>query len=258
MASKFLGVYQRNATHELGELLPRLIASAQDARLCLKICQLYRQRGICSLLQHNRPEEFVRDLHYSARAYVYHLHSAEDTQKVASQSVPFFDALASKDYRAAEAIARSGRGKWADGEEFEDDYCYFRFLWLNFYLGGSASDCDAVLQRYEQILDGDYDARFQLCRAIRHVDARAFEDALADFLSNHENRYKVLIERDLILPEEAATEGNVCVEALGLVNVVEPLGLSSKQDYLFIPSVARETVSINYDSERWRHPGDDG
>jgi len=254
MTSKFLSIYQRNATRDIARRMPLFLKTPADRERALDICQAYRQRGIFSLFETGVPDDLVRDLHYSARVYAFHLGAVPDERRIASHSVPFFDALASRDLRAAESIARLGRNRWTDGEEFEDDYCYFRFLWGKFFLRTPPEELEEVLGRYEKILDGNYDPRFAICRAIADNDATAFDAALIDFLLAHEARYKTLGEQDSILPEEAVSEGKLCVEGLALVNAVEPLGLSSKQDYLFIPSTAREAVSMNYETERWRAP----
>ncbi|MBW2737452.1 MAG: immunity 49 family protein [Deltaproteobacteria bacterium] len=254
MSSYFLSVFSNNATLELEEMLPAVLSSSVDLDSILQFCQHYRIRGICSLFLSDSAAEFLADLRKSGRAFLHFLANSRASDKSTSKAEPFFDSIASRDLVCAREIARNSRLTWNKNEEYEDDFQYILFLMNLFFLYATEEACERNLQRYEEILDGDADPRLDICRAFAVKDSEEFHVALGELLEAHESRYQRLSRVDAILPEEAATEGKLCVEGLALLNLAEMMGLALDEDYLFIPSTARDQVAVVFSDDDWKNP----
>src|SRR6266571_1477313 len=162
MSTHFLPIYLSNASSELEELVPTLLTTQGDLDVALSACQLFRIRGICSLFLEARSAGLLQDLHRSGRAFLHALRGADDAIKLTGKATPFFDAVASADWDCARDIAASSRVTWNPDGEYEDDFAYVRFLMLHFFLGGVPVECARVLSRYEAVLDGAAEARFDI------------------------------------------------------------------------------------------------
>jgi Immunity protein 49 len=254
MASYFLPVFRNNAFLELTERVGAVQAATMNLETVLAFCQWYRIQGICSLFLDGRPDSFLIDLHKSGRAFLHYLVRAPMSQKVTSRAAPFFDAIGSGDWTCARDIARNSRLTWNAEEEFEDDFQFFLFLTKHFFLDGTRAECAAILERFGEILDGAPDPHFDICRAFAADDAEQFGRALAELLQNHESHYQKVISDDAVAPEEAATESKLCVEGLALVKLAEAKAFPLDDDYLLIPSTARESVTVVFGTDDWESP----
>lgn len=254
MTSQFLPVFKSNAVFELAEMLPAIVDGDADFLTVIHFCRNYRIKGICTLFMDGVPKGLHLDLHKSGRAFLYSLKNMKDADKVTSKGQPFFDAIASNDLECAREIAKHSRLTWNNEEEYEDDFLYVFFLMKHFFLGGTDTENESIIQRYDQLLAGETDVQFDLCRAFFCKDNALFEKTLDQFLIERKKRFKKLVSTDSIPEEVAATEGNFCCEGLALVKLAETKGFKTQNKYLFIPSVARADVSISFDQEDWRNP----
>jgi immunity protein 49 of polymorphic toxin system len=252
MSTQFLPIYLSNATSELEEVMPTVVAARADLEGVLAACQLFRIRGICSLFLAARGGGLLQDLHRSGRAFLHVLRALDDETKLTSKAAPLFDAIASTDWDCAREIATYSRETWNEGEEYEDDFAYARFLMLHFLLGGTPLQCTEILARFEAILDGAADARFDICTAFHRGDSALFERGIAALLEAHAARYKKLGAAEALPPEEVHTEGQLCVEGLALIRLAERKGFPVEEDYLFVPSVAREPLREAFAGDDWQ------
>jgi hypothetical protein len=254
MPTYFLPVFRKNATLELAERVGAVQGGTVTLGATLAFCQWYRIRGICALFLEGRADSFLADLHRSGRAFLHYLGNAPVAQKVTSRAAPFFDAIASGELACARDIARNSRLTWNAEEEFEDDFHYVLFLMKHFFLDGTAEECAAVLKRFAEILDGAPDPHFVICQAFAAGDAQQFGDGLAELLQNYESRYQKRLAADAVAFEEAATEPKLCVEGLALVKLAEMKQFPLEDDYLLIPSTAREKATVVFGADDWKTP----
>ena len=254
MPTYFLPVFQNNALLELTERVDAVQGATADLEAVLAFCQWYRIRGICSLFLDGRPDSFLADLHRSGRAFLHYVARAPMSQKVTSRAAPFYDAIASGDWACAREIALHSRLTWNVEAEFEDDFQFVLFLMKRFFLDGTPAECTAVLGRFEEILSGAPDPHLDLGHAFASDDAERFGSGLAELLENYEGRYQKLISDDALGLEEAETESKLCVEGLALVKLAETRNFRLDEDYLLIPSVAREKASIVFGADDWTRP----
>ncbi|MFY0572846.1 Imm49 family immunity protein [Archangium lansingense] len=251
MSSQYLPVYVGNALNENLDWLPELMAGTVGRKRILAFCQNFRIAGIGELLMTGLADEFVLRLHQSGSAYVAWLRNAAAGEKRTGQSPPFFDAIASGDLRGAADIARLSKRSWTPGAEYEEDFLFVEFLMQRFFLGASTDMCVSLLQRYEKALKGTEDPRLEVCAALQGADAEQFNKSMQLFLSEWRDRYAQLAEEGGIAPELQSTDGKLCVEGVALARLAEGLGLETEEDYLLVPSVAREEVSLVFRANSW-------
>ncbi len=253
MASKFLPVFIGNALGDNEDLLPALTSGRGGLKEALRFCQNFRIAGIGSLLMSGTPARFHECLHASARAFVHFASSAPEAQKLTSRAEPFFDAVACGDTEAAHELARlSPRGPDRN-REYEEDFLFVRFLMDHFFLGMDASEGQALLERYEKVLEGSTDTRLAVCRALLEADGAGFDEALTRLMEEREVRFRKLRDKESVTEEVLATEGYVSVEGLTLVRLAISKGLHPQEDFLFVPAVAREQVRLRYRPDSWKH-----
>lgn len=254
MASKFLPVIIKNAILENTLLAPKLLSGPPSVKRVLAFCGNYRMAAIGSLLLTGRSQHFFLFLPQSGRAFAHFLTHAEALSPRLSQCAPFFDAVGAGDFEGAADIARRSRRTWAQGEEYEEDFLFPYFLMQHFFLDAPATACESLLARYEQALQGAEDLRLEVCRALLAGDSDAFNAALTQYLCEHKDVLDKRSRESVVPEEEKAAGMNVSIEGLALVRLAERKGLETEEEYLLIPSIAREAPRAAVAPEAWMQP----
>jgi hypothetical protein len=252
MTSQFLPVFVSNALAENEDLLGEVLSARCELSAILTFCRNFRIAGIGELFLTATPRTFHRRLHQSGRAFAHFLSRADDSRKRTSKSLPFFDAIAAGDLEGAALIARDSRRTWAQGEEYEEDFLFVEFLMQHFFLRASAADSQALLKRYAKALQDAEDIRLELCQALLEKEEEAFGQALERFLSERQDHYEALAQEESVTEEVRFTEGMLSVEGLALVRLAEARGLTTEEDLLHIPSIARELPPASLPPDSWR------
>jgi hypothetical protein len=253
MASKFLPAIIGNAIEENQDLLPALIRGKADLRRIFTFCSNFRIAGISSLFLSGKSEDFRYYFHKSGRAFAHFLRNAQTIKVRLSKSQPFFDAVGAGDYEGAAQIAHDSCRTWAQGEEYEEDFLFFDFLMQLFFLGASSAACGALLERYEKCLQGAEDRRLDICKSLLHKDSDAFNSALRNFLLERKEALEKMAETQTIGEEQLATEWHFSVEGLALVRLAERRGIHTEEEYLHIPSIAREDAPLRFHADSWKN-----
>lgn len=151
----------------------------------------------------------------------------------------FFDALAARQTDIAIDIADLSPPDWIPDGEYEDDFCYARFLHRLISGNASTAELQALLDRFEQALEGASSARLALCKALWSRNQNDFDQAFADLLSEREAENQE--ERTGRAQEDvcAALGTYIFVEGLGILWIAESLGLKTKPEYPLCPALAR-------------------
>lgn len=252
MTSKFLPVFINNALEENEELLPAFTSGSLGFRDVLRFCQGFRIAGIGSLLLTGTATHLHSYLHKSARAFIHYLRQVGTRGWLASKADPFFDAAACGDIEAARELARLAPTTVDRKGEYEEDFLYARFLMDQFLPEGGARDGGALLQRYEQVLEGSADPRLDACRALLEGAAGGIDNALMQMMAERDARYLKLAEKESLAEEVLATERYLSIEGLVLVRLASSKGCVLPEEHLFIPSVAREGVLQVYRPDSWK------
>lgn len=253
MALPPLFLVQKAAALDLEETLPQFIEGSLDSADSLHFCALYRRFAICRLLFSGVPDEFYGELFKSGRAYLHYIQRAGSDSVVTGKAAPFFDAVACDDMSGAADIARNVDSSWSEGEEYEEDFLYVRFLMEKFCLATEQGILEARLARYEEVLDGQPDPRLDLCKGILAADGAAFEQALLALLSDEQARMERLVAEEKLDPDDSSTIARVSIEGLALVRLGQQVGLEAPSACPLVPEVARRFArAVHPPAESWR------
>lgn len=225
-------------------------SAAEIGRPCEEIWTCRRGLAILHLLLHGDYNAFFQDLARSAQCRLYHLKRCAADSHVdfycrSTRAEPYWDALAASCFELARDIGRLTPSSFREGEEYEDDFCYLRFLhqWQENNCGASA-ELSTLLQRFEEVLEGAANPRLAICKSLLGPDGNAFEQA---FLALLEERY-AQIEREKIGAAEesvcAAVGTYVFVEGLALLRLAGLAGIKTREEYPLCPLLARLPMSL--------------
>lgn len=243
-----------NASQLVVAMTPMVRNGGLPLRHILSFCANWRRRGISALFMNGHPQPLLDDLQRSGAAFRHWLATAPDTVQATGKATPWFDAVAAGDDEAARGIARAARANWNADVEYEDDFLYARWLMQRFATDAAPGAGDALLARWEAVLDGAVDPRLAICRALAAGDAEAFEAALAALLAAFGDAYAQAEEADRLTDDEAATERNFCVEGLALVRLAERVGITPAGNHPFVPSLARGRAARSFAPDSWAAP----
>lgn len=244
MSATTLAVVMHNATFLVEEGVPRMASRSASCEEVLELCTQLRRRGIAAFLLKGAPEELLRDLSFSGRAFLHVLPAIPESARATGLQRPFLDAVAAGDLACAVDMARASRTTWNPAEELEDDFLYLSALMSLVPDRPDAEAAQAAISRYAVLAasDEEPDMRLLTCRALVKRDATAFDEGLSAFMRQEKARYRRLASKQAIPEEEAATEGSVSAEGLALVRIAARLGMEVSADYPMVPSLARRVA----------------
>jgi len=240
---------EKAAAIELEKALPALVQRRVNARQAAALCRRYRRIAVCRLLATASPSDFLAWLAMSAQAFLHWLEGVPEEAKLGSLSDPFLDAVACDASDLAAGIARSAAATWRAGEEYEDDFLYFRFLMSHFGLPPDAKETLPLLERYEALAGGN-DPRTDVCRALFARDQKRFDEGIEALVQHWQEKTREADERGMLSPDDAATTAHVSVELLALLRLAKAAGLATGVDHPLAPSLGRRT-------DRFRPPAPD-
>lgn len=254
MSSRFLPAFIANASYVVADLMPAVQARTVSFRDILEFCRQYRRRGIARFLESGDTGLLMQDLQRSGAAFAAYLEWADGQSRIASKANAFYDAIASGDAQAAAKIGRLTATTPSPDYEYEDDFLYIRFLMGRFFLNANAAELSASAQRYESVLAGIDDPRYEICQSFLGLRPEQFEAGFEELLSQREERYAAGIDAEEIIEEDWATEGQIFVEGMALLRLARSVAFPVQKEYLFIPSLAFRRASISYASSTWTEP----
>jgi hypothetical protein len=247
-----LDVFGDNAAYSMREATPLLLGGRVSWGATLDFCDSARTRGIAALLLDADAAALHRELCRSGRAMLHALPRIDPREQVTSKLRPFFDALAAGDTSCAQGLASGARGAWNAEEEYEDDFLYVHFLMQRLSLGADARACDAIVARWEAVLDGAADPRLGVAKSIARGDGAAFAEALEGLLAHERARYAKLRRRAALADETDATEARVSIEGIALTRVGRALGFTLPDDSWGVPSVALVERPPAFTGDGWQ------
>lgn len=219
-----------------------------------QLCTFFRQRGVASLLLEGTPERYHTNSMQSAAAFLYELRRASEDSKVTSFARPLFDAVSSGYWDCAIEIARDSRASWNPDHEYEDDFQYVRFWMLYGLLDAPSHEIEAVLTRYEQVLEGAPDTRLDICRALFEHDETAFDASLRQFLQNRRAEVDDMVRRSVMLGETAAWLQHFSLEGVALLKLAERHGMTAVATYLHCPDILKPDSPFVFNPGAWTNP----
>jgi len=212
-----------------------------------RFSELSQGYAICMLLCEADEVAFRDHLRRSGCANRYYRRKSaeqgnvEDRHLGLSRSEAFLDALVAGDMDLARDIARLSPTVWRVGWEYEDDFCYFRLLYAMIQQGNQfgPTDADPLLERFEQVLEGDQSPRWNICRAIADRDVELLDESLRELLDekaarDDARRPNVVGSNFLFWPQSF-----ISIEGLALLRLADLVGMPLKESFPLCPEEAR-------------------
>lgn len=207
----------------------------------------FQALGICNVLLYASADRLYENLirsGHTRRAFLVKCRqegNASSHQLAISRWESFFDAVAGEDLPLAREIVALSSTAWVSSGEYEDDFCYVRFL-HQLVAGGSAADRDALrstLERCAAVLDGEASPRWEVCGALYARDAARFEESFQGLLAAREAEVDALRSTPRAADPGFAPRSTVFVEGLALLRIAEAMGIPVQREYPMCPSLAR-------------------
>jgi hypothetical protein len=252
MGSAYLPDFIANADDDLEILIPAGARGELDFKGLHKLCDRFRQRGVCTFLLTGDAQPFFVNAMQSASAYMTCLPSIDDAQKVTSLAKPFYDAIGGGLWDCATFIARSSRMTWNKAREYEDDFLFVRFLMRHFFLNASDSESRATIAAHEKAAEGEDQSHRDVCIAFLDKDGPLFDAALNRLLRARSERVEAMVERDAIPEESWSWLRYFSSEGLALLKLAERSGLPVGKDYLHVSEALRKVPTLAFDPDAWR------
>ncbi|MCC6418736.1 MAG: immunity 49 family protein [Gemmataceae bacterium] len=236
---------------EARENLAYMTATYQAAELgesFEKLSECFQALAICHLLETGDTEQFRENLVRSGHARKSFLSRSRregnrrDRHLAISRTEAILDVLAAGHLPLAREIVQLSQDAWDPTAEYEDDFCYFRFLHLLVPAPQPWPEkaLDEILGRFEQSLEGADSARLAVCKAVRSRGADDFRSALTELLEEKQaalDRKRPLITESGAFLFWPASFGSA--EGLALLRVAELAGLRVEEEFPLCPEAAR-------------------
>lgn len=146
------------------------------------------------------------------------------------------DAVAAGDFDLAREVFLLSQQEMRSGDEYEDDFCFNRFMGLC-VLGAGDNELDALLARYESAAEGDASARFEFCRALRNHDGEGLDEATRGLIRARQHE----IEEERLIHSEDLSVAIGCyvfVEGVALLKLARRRGLPVALEYPLCPAMS--------------------
>lgn len=253
MYGEFLPVFVENAKGDADDLWQDLQNTSPDWRSVLELCRHHRIVGIGAFLLGARCAQLFDGLYRSGRTYGHFLAVLGSDSAVLSRGTPFFDAIACGDTDSVSHIVERSPRQWKPDLEYEEDFLYVDFVMKHFFREEVAGECEAVLGRFEEVLEGAHTPRFAVCQAFFSGDSELFEQGFTQLLAEDADRDAGLLQKGVVEPEVAATEVHVHIEGLAVLRLAARRGFATRREYPRVPSLARLSGGP-YSADAWRAP----
>jgi hypothetical protein len=235
---------------EIQDLFPYLAGAYRIGQLgeeLEKLSACFQALGICHLLESADIDKFTENLVRSGHARRYFLRKSQaegnhdDRHLAISRSEAILDSLAAGHLQLAQEIVQLSRDSWMPSGEYEDDFCYYRFIHLIVLAPRPLLEQDLknTVGQFEKSLEGAGSARLEICKAILTQSAEDFSAALEALLEqqqdeNDQKRPTVLDSGFLFWPRTF-----VSVEGLALLRLADLVGLGIDGEFPRCPEIGR-------------------
>jgi hypothetical protein len=224
-------------------------------KLTLELSTKLRALAIILLLVEADTDYFCHNLMRSGRTREVYLRRTRDAgllddhHRASGRYEPLLDAIASGDWALAGRIAAASPTEWRPGHEYEDDFCYAQLLHRLIGAGAPDAELAALLDRFEQYLDGSTSPRLDVCRALVTHDQAAFDAAFESLLADRTAVITRDVARGRLEEPPVVAERQVFVEGIAILRLAERHGLATAADYPYCPSIARAPMTMPFPRE---------
>jgi hypothetical protein len=201
-----------------------------------------RAHAILRLLFDARPDKFSNDLVMSGqsrRAFLRRCRATEysDYFTARSRTGSLFDSIAGNDFELAAEIARLSPDRFQNGDEYEDDFFYQKYVGL-WTTNADQSERGAALDALEAIADDCGKARADVGRSLEAGDPAKFESSFQNLLRMRTEE----LATDGAVKEDvtAAIGANIFIEGVALLKLARHIGVATRDEYPMCPALAVE------------------
>jgi len=213
----------------------------RDPAVLAEIAERYRVLAIAVLLEDGDPAPFASLLALSGQTECF-LRSIDlaqhPAQLIGSRVEPFCDALVAGDLQSARTIAQLAPVHHQDGWEYEDDFLAAHFL-QRLLVGSDDAALSRVLDRWEQVLEGQGSPSLDVSRALLARDPEALDEALRATVQDLLRKQEVWRKSTTYNAQVDATEGSLFINGLAVIRLADMRGMSLPEEYELMPSLAR-------------------
>jgi hypothetical protein len=204
-----------------------------------------RTAAIIALLAQGNLDAFTHNLIRSGRcraSYLQRLKDAglSDHHQASGRVDSLLDAVAAADFALARRIVALSPRDWQQGHEYEDDWCHAQILHGILAPLLDVNRLQALFDRWEQVLNGQSDARLPLLRALTERDSVGFDDAFESLLDQRTSQIAAELARARIEEPGVIANRQIYVEGLAMLRMAVQLGLPTQREYRYCPSIARQ------------------
>lgn len=216
-------------------------------KICVDVCRKLRTLAILALTVHGDHETYTHNLIRSGRARLSYLQRVRTTGKpdhhdASARIGPFFDAVAAADFALARQIVALSPDSWRQGHEYEDDWCHAQIAHAVLAPVSDVARVQGLFARWEQLLDGEPDARLPVLRALANRDTQGFDQAFEALVLQRARRIAADRARARIEEPEMVAARQLDIEGLALLRMATQLALPTQAEYLGCPSLARQVT----------------
>ena len=214
-----------------------------------------RAAAIMALLGKGDSDAFFHNLIRSARCRIAYLQRLSDAgvsgdhHQASGRVDPFLDAVAAADFESARQIVARSPREWLQGHEYEDDFCYAQIVHGLITIPTDLTRLETLFEQFERVLDGQPDARLDVCRAIARRDQAAFDEAFEALLAQRTRQIDAEKARKKIEEPTMIAERQVYVDGLALLQIATRLKFATQSEYLYCPSLARVPMQRPFPGE---------
>jgi Immunity protein 49 len=239
---------QNHIDFAAGNMLSSELTVEQAGAWYEEFTDAMRAHALLWLLVKADAQTCFRDLTFSAHVRRHFLQKSKRHQQVtyyctASRMAPFLDAVAAESTDVARDIAALTPPEWMERDEYEDDFCYARFLHLWVTGGTPPEEMAEILDRFERALEGAPSTRLDVCRALLARQEPEFRDAFDALIAERQDEVKAKLERIVANPV-VTLDCQVFVEGLALLRLADGLGFRTEPEYPGCPKLARARSKV--------------
>jgi hypothetical protein len=215
--------------------------------VCVATCDKLRTLAIIALVAKGDHRAFTHNLVRSGRCRLSYLQRVQtggqpDHHDASARVAPFFDAVAAADFTLARQVAALSPREWRPGHEYEDDYCHAQIAHAVLAPVADVARTEALFARWEQVLDGQSDARVPVLRALAQRDKDGFDPAFEALVQQRDDALAAERARSRIEEFDVIAARQLFVDGLALLRMASQLGLATQAEYLGCPSLARQVT----------------
>lgn len=220
------------------------------AEACHELSKHFQGLAICHLLIDGNVEKYFSSLCFSGYARRFFLSSCQAEQAThrnlaISKNESFLDVIVAGHFHLARDIFDLSSNDWNPKWEYEDDWCFYRFMHL-FADSFAANDSklQQVLEQWAAVLEqgGDDDLRLPVCTSLVDRDGDKFNESLLEFAEDCEAKMdKVRAETtDPYFIRWPRTFANM--EALAICRVAANVNLEPQEELPLCPPDALPNI----------------